>query len=104
MVIAGPGVPTGKTSKLNYLYDIFPTLCSLTGVEPPAGVDGIDLTPLFDEDAEPIRRTQLLAYQKGQRAVVTRRWKLIRCPEVNHTLLFDLREDPHELKNLAGRS
>lgn len=105
MVITGPGIPHGKTHKLNYLYDIFPTLCSLTGVEPPEGVDGKDLTPLFaGKDAKPLRRAQLLAYQKGQRAIVTNRWKLIRYPLVNHTQLFDLKSDPNELKNLAEES
>lgn len=102
MVITGPGVPKGKTQRLNYLYDIFPTLCSLTGVDVPDGVDGKDLTPLFaGKEAKPIRGAQLLAYQKGQRAVVTPRWKLIRYPLVNYTQLFDLKEDPSELTNLA---
>lgn len=102
MVITGPGVPHGKTHKLNYLYDIFPTLCSLAKVDLPEGVDGKDLTPLFaGKDAEPIRRAQLLVYQQGQRAVVTPRWKLIRYPHVNHTQLFDLKNDPAELINLA---
>lgn len=102
MVISGPGVPKGRTSKLNYLYDIFPTLCSLTGVQVPEGVDGQDLTPLFEgKDAKPIRNAQLLAYQQGQRAIVTPRWKLIRYPHINHTQLFDLKNDPNELSNLA---
>lgn len=103
MVITGPGVEKGKTGKLNYLYDIFPTLCSLTGVAQPEGVDGADLTEIMTKGkTDPIRKAQLLAYSNGQRAIVTQRWKLIQFPQVNHTLLFDLKNDPNELKNLAA--
>jgi len=37
-----------------------------------------------------------------QRAVRHGRWKLIRYPQINRTQLFDLQEDPYELKDLSG--
>ena len=43
-----------------------------------------------------------LSYREGQRAVRQGNWKLIRYPQVNYSQLFDLGQDPHELKNLSG--
>ena len=37
-----------------------------------------------------------------QRAWRDDRWKLIRYPQVDVTQLFDLKNDPHETKDLAG--
>ena len=37
-----------------------------------------------------------------QRAVRDDRWKLIVYPQINKTQLFDLQNDPHEVKDLAG--
>lgn len=38
-----------------------------------------------------------------QRSVRDRRYKLIRYPAVDHTLLFDLQNDSHELVDLADK-
>ena len=46
----------------------------------------------------------MFAYRNVQRALRDDRWKLIRYPQVDQTQLFDLKSDPHELKNLAARS
>ena len=48
-----------------------------------------------------VRDTLFLAYRDVQRAVRHGDWKLIRYPKVNVTQLFDLRDDPDELNNLA---
>ena len=42
------------------------------------------------------------AYCRVQRAWRDERWKIIRYPEVNVTQLFDLQNDPEEMKDLAG--
>jgi arylsulfatase A-like enzyme len=39
---------------------------------------------------------------KVQRSVRDEQWKLIRYPQINHTQLFDLKNDPDELHDLAG--
>ena len=48
-----------------------------------------------------VRDVLFLAYRNVQRAVRQGDWKLIRFPQINHTLLFDLASDPDEIKNLA---
>jgi arylsulfatase A-like enzyme len=104
LVIAGPGIPAGKrTQALCYLFDVLPTLGSLCGVPAPKTSEGIDLTPSLKDPAKPARSQLLFAYRDVQRAVRDDRWKLIRYPQVDKTQLFDLRADPHETRNLAGR-
>jgi arylsulfatase A-like enzyme len=103
LIFAGPGIEPGAGNSLAYLFDIFPTICALTGVTVPEGLDGINL---LDDRRGPIRtktREKLfLAYRDTQRAVRNFKWKLIRYPQVNQTQLFDLATDPNELHNLAG--
>ena len=102
LVFAGPGVPHGSSPALAYLYDIFPTVCAMVEAETPSGLDGRDLTPIIEGDEESVRDSVFLAYERGQRAVRHGDWKLYRFPLVNHTLLFNLRDDPHEMRNLAN--
>jgi arylsulfatase A-like enzyme len=45
----------------------------------------------------------MLAYKNVQRSVCDGQWKLIRYPQVDRTQLFDLRSDPSEVNDLAGK-
>ncbi len=102
LIFAGPGIPKGgSTQAFSYLLDIFPTVCSLTGLEAPTGVEGRNLRPIWQGKTSKVRDSVFLAFSKVQRSVRDDRWKLIRYPRINHTLLFDLKNDPHELHNLA---
>ncbi|MFO1490763.1 MAG: sulfatase-like hydrolase/transferase [Kiritimatiellia bacterium] len=101
LVIAGPGVPKGRSEALVYLMDLFPTLCDFAGAVPPAGLDGKNLRPVIDRRQPSVRDVLYTAYGTGQRSIRDGRWKLIRYPEVDRTQLFDLEADPHELRNLA---
>jgi arylsulfatase A-like enzyme len=102
LVIAGPGIPQGKSAALVYLMDLFPTFCELTGAKIPEGVDACSLVPVIQRRAKKVRDVLYTAYRDGQRSLRDDRWKLIRYPLVDRTQLFDLSVDPHELKNLAG--
>src|SRR5262249_44218798 len=103
LIFAGPGIPQGETQALAYLLDIFPTVCDLVGAEILAGLDGKSLKPVIECRSSGVRDTLFLAYRDVQRAVRDDRWKLIRYPQVNVTQLFDLQNDPDEIKNLADR-
>ena len=56
LLVKVPGKPRSygkKTASLTELVDVFPTLAALAGLPPPAGVDGTDVSALFDQpDAE----------------------------------------------------
>jgi arylsulfatase A-like enzyme len=103
LVIAGPGVPSGRRSQaMCYLLDIFPTLGELAGVRGPEGNEGLSLMRAFAEPARAGRDSIFTAYADCQRAVRDDRWKLIVYPRVNKTQLFDLHADPFEMRDLAG--
>lgn len=102
VVICGPGIPEHKVSDaLVYLYDLFPTLCDVSGLPAPKGINGINLYPLIKGEAIPVRSSLYTAYRNTVRAVRTSDWKLIRYPQINYTQLYNLKTDPLEINNLA---
>jgi len=105
LILAGPGIPRGrKIDAFAYLFDIYPTLCDLTGANAPASLEGRSLAPVIRRERREVRDTVFLAYRDVQRAVRRGPWKLIRYPQINRTQLFHLAADPHETRDLAGRS
>jgi arylsulfatase A-like enzyme len=105
LIVAGPGVPRGRsTSAFTYLLDLYPTLCDLLGIEPPAGLEGESLRPVWDGRRERVRESVFLPFLQIQRAVRDERWKLIAYPKIGHLELFDLQHDPGESTNLIARA
>ena len=47
LIIAGPGIKSGKTNSLTEFVDVFPTICDLAGVTIPKNLDGKSLKPLM---------------------------------------------------------
>ncbi len=104
MIISGPRVPRNRsTAAFTYLLDIFPTLCDVTGIDPPPDLDGHSLRPLWEGKSERVRESVFLPFLQIQRAVREDRWKLIAFPKIGHLQLFDLQADPHETTNLIDR-
>jgi arylsulfatase A-like enzyme len=105
LVISGPGIPRGlKRDALCYLLNVYPTLCDMLGLSPPAGVEGLSLLPAAERSGRKIRDSVFLAYTKLQRGVRTDDdWKLIEynVGGTRTTQLFNLAEDPWETTNLA---
>lgn len=102
VVLAGPGVPPGgRRQGLGHLHDLFATILAATGSPVPPGADARDLMPLVRGEDDG-REVLFTLFAQTQRAVRDRRYKLIRLPNVDRTLLFDLQEDPDELRDLAG--
>ena len=103
LIFSGPGIPgAGQSDAFCYLLDIFPTILGMAGVEAPAGIDGLDLAPVWRGETRSLRDSLFTSFRDLMKAVRTDRWKLIRYPRIDHTQLFDLREDPHETRNLAA--
>jgi arylsulfatase A-like enzyme len=105
LIFAGLGIPQGKsTQAFSYLPDVFPTLCDVIGIQPPADLEGESLRPLWEGKKERVRDSVFLPYIDIQRAVRDDRWKLICYPKIGHMQLFDLQTDPDEKTNLIDRA
>lgn len=105
LILRGPGIPKGKRSAaLCQLFDLYPTLAALAGLKPPATVDGKDLGPVLRGEQSDLRNATLHAYKEVQRAVRTQDAKLIEylVKGQRTTQLFDLKNDPWEMKNLVA--
>ena len=104
LVIAGPGVPKDKrTAAMCYLFDVLPTLGKLCKVPAPTASEGREFTATLTDPDRAARTNLVFAYRNVQRAVRDDRWKLIRYPQVDKTQLFDLKADPDEATDLAGK-
>lgn len=119
LIFTGPGIRKGAVCDHPvYLFDIFPTLCALTGLPCPAGVEGKDFSSILrGENTPPVRDSLYMAYADKVRAVKRKGWKLIeyhtavprrvgmeiKLVRENYWQLFYLPDDPYECVNLAGR-
>jgi arylsulfatase A-like enzyme len=105
LIFVGPGIPQGKsTQAFSYLLDVFPTLCDVIGIQPPADLEGENLRPLWQGKRDRVRDSVFLPFINIQRAVRDERWKLICYPKIGHMQLFDLQTDPDEKTNLIDHA
>jgi arylsulfatase A-like enzyme len=103
LVFRGPGLPKDKrVHALCETHDIYPTLCELAGVPVPETVEGLSLKPVLTGEKKEVRDAVFGAFRDVQRMARTTRWKLITYPQINKTQLFDLENDPHELRDLLA--
>ncbi len=110
LIIAGPGVAKGRASNRTIEFlDLFPTLAALTGVVPPAVLEGKSLMPLL---RNPNARWDRPALTQVQRATGSDRfmgysvrnetWRYTEWDEGNRgTELYNETADPAEIRNLA---
>jgi arylsulfatase A-like enzyme len=106
LIIGGPELPANrKSDALVYLFDLFPTICDLTGLPIPASVEGKSLAPILRGQKTSVRDSVFYAYRNFQRGVRKDQWKMIRYQVngVETTQLFDLQTDPWETHDLSKR-
>lgn len=102
LIISGPGIPKKQTAQsLVYLFDLFPTLIDYLDFEIPIELDGKSLMKIINQEEKQVRSTLYTAYRNTVRAVRDEEWKLIYYPQIGVSQLFNLKQDPDELNNLA---
>lgn len=95
------------TDHISSFYDVMPTLCEITGLEPPKGIDGLSFLPTLLEEQQ--QQHEFLYWEfpsyKGQQAVRMGKWKGIRKNifEGNMNLeLYDLSKDLEECEDVSN--
>jgi len=103
LIFAGPGIPHSRSNALVYLFDLYPTLCDLAQIKIPEMVEGKSLVPVMRGEKPRVREWLLGAHREHQRMIRDERWKLLEynVGGVRNRQLFDLRNDPDEITNLA---
>lgn len=110
LVVAGPGIRQGSVDAgLHYHLDLAPTVCALAGAAPAPFWDGLSFAASL-QAGEDTGREHLVISQGAwscQRGLRFDRWLLLRTydpglKDLPPTLLFDLENDPHETRDLAG--
>ncbi|MBI4874479.1 MAG: sulfatase-like hydrolase/transferase [Acidobacteria bacterium] len=101
-VVCAPGLKPARRDDLAVSIDLAPTLASLAGLRWPAAVAGRDLSRgPTGRDAVFLEYYSKQKWVNPIRTIRTRRWKL-NWYDSGHQELYDLREDPHEARNLAS--
>ena len=102
LLVRGPGVAAGQRCRaLVSTLDLVPLFYRAMGVEPPATLQGVDVSPLL---AEPTREHREWVVSENSGAVMVRddRFKYVQYRN-GDTELYDLGSDPNELVDLAQR-
>ena len=102
----GPGIKAGhKITAPIYLQDVMPTTLKLAGAKIPKHVQFHSLLPLLRGKTTKSAYSAVYGgYLKVQRMVTEDGYKLILYPKIGKAKLFNLREDPLEQKDLAGKT
>ena len=110
LMVSGPGVtPNTRTSALTEFVDIYPSLCELTGLPAPRGVEGISFVPLLKDPSIEWKKAAFSQYPHAGRmgrSVTDGRYRFTRWPAkgnegVEEFELYDHQTDPEENINLA---
>ncbi|HEX3628060.1 MAG TPA: sulfatase-like hydrolase/transferase [Verrucomicrobiae bacterium] len=102
-IMVGPGITPGRQiDAMMYQHCLFPTICELAKIPAPSTVQFPSLMPLLNGKQTRLFDSMYCAYERFQRSIRTDTHKLILYPEVKQVQLFDIVNDPWEIKNLAS--
>lgn len=102
-IILGPNLTGGRTVDADiYLQDAMATSLELAGADKPEHVFFHSVMPLATSESTSSAYNEIYgAYVKSQRMIKRDGFKLIAYPKANKVKLFDLKNDPEEMHNLA---
>ncbi len=100
LILKVPGKKPGNTCSLVETSDIFPTLCTIAGMDIPKAVQGRDFSKLLTDSQTPFRDAVYNRFGKGD-AIITENFTYTSYGKEH--MLYDLKNDPEENTNLADR-
>ncbi|MEC9092504.1 MAG: sulfatase [Planctomycetota bacterium] len=102
LLVAGPGIQPGKPcAEPTSLIDIYPTLIEFCKLPKNPRLEGISLAPQLNDPEAPRKQPAITSSYFGNHAIRSRNWRLITYRDGAQEL-YDHREDPNELHNLAS--
>ncbi|MEA3226893.1 MAG: sulfatase-like hydrolase/transferase [Planctomycetota bacterium] len=100
-----PGGKVDDTHLVSNGLDLLPTLCDYAGIEAPEGLHGESLRTLAEGRAPDNWRDFVVSESQNGRSLRTDQFKYsVYDSGKNREQLIDLKDDPGEMNNLAGRS
>ena len=100
--VKGPGVPKQKQiDQRIYMQDVMATSLAIAGIDKPDFVHFNNLLPMISGNTNQHYDSIYGAYLALQRMVIKDDMKLIIYPTIKKTLLYDLANDPLEMRDLA---
>jgi len=107
LILYGPGIPSGlRTDALASVVDVAPTILGLLDIEPPANLQGIDLSKNWSNDGESGRTFVVAeaAHEDPGDSIMIQdeRYKLIYQRLGARARLYDLELDPMEEHDVAS--
>lgn len=117
LVVRDPRLSPGRRGMARDQFalniDVAPTIVAAAGLPVPPVMQGQDLSPLYLQARAPAWRDEffyehptVLGKERipSSQGVIRRDWKYIEWPEFGHQQLFDMKNDPGEIRNLAGHA
>ncbi|MBX2841027.1 MAG: sulfatase-like hydrolase/transferase [Flammeovirgaceae bacterium] len=103
LMIIGPDIPKNKKVEHDiYVQDIMATSLELAGIEKPDYVEFKSFADLAKGQSQQGNYDEIFGcYTSVQRMIRKGGYKMIVYPEAKEILLFDLNNDPEELKNIS---
>ena len=103
-VVVGPGVEAGRhIGKRIYMQNVMPTTLEMAGVTKPEHVEFESLLPLLKDGSPEVSGDVYGAYINVQRMVTVGNEKLVMYPKTGVSLLYNLKDDPEELRDLSSK-
>jgi len=106
-IVSMPGtIPEGKTSEaLQSIVDLAPTFLSIAGIEIPRTMTGVDQKNVWYGNEESARDHVIVENHHQpttihQRTYINKRYKITVYHKQNFGEMFDIQQDPNEIKNL----
>ena len=102
VIVVAPGHKASqKTNRPAELLDIFPTLLELAGLPKDETQEGQSLVPLMKKPQREWKHPAITSFGLGNYSVRSTNYRFIQYFDGSREL-YDLRDDPHEWKNLIG--
>jgi len=104
-IMVGNNIPANTQAKgMFYLNSLFATTAELANIDIPDTVHGPSILPIIKGEKEVMNDYIYGSYRHFQRMARSHRYKLIYYPMLKKNVLFDLQNDPWEMRDISEQA